>query len=279
MFLSPPWGGIKYKDSGIYNIRELMTPNIIDIVKVSLKIAKNIIFYLPRTLVLEDLIDILVNCITENNNKNELYNTNLLTNNQLEKIYLDVHILKSANKIKALMIIFGTEVDNEINSDNLKDYLELNYPEAPADKIQTLCNIVKIIGAFKFFKAETQLKKTYCQATNVIKTFYDALIKYITTQIMTDLQIAKYKKSENKNNNCTNFLHSLGTNINTGTTNIVFKEKQVKNTETSNTPSNKAVLQNENLKNNSGLNLNSNNKLSKGIINLNNNALYLKKKK
>ena len=251
-----------------------MTPNIIDIVKVSLKIAKYIIFFFPRTLVIEDLIDILYSCIMENNSKGELYNNDLMSNNILEKMFLDIHILKSANKIKALMIIFGHDCDSSITTSDLKEYLELNYPDAKPEKTQTLCNIAKIVGNFKLLKAESQLRKTYSQDTNVSKTFYDALIKYLTTQVLTDIQLVKFKKVENKNNVCTNFLHTLGTNINTGNTNIIFKDKITKPIETN-------IIQKSMINENkitSGITFNLN-KNSKGNINLINSNLNLKKKK
>jgi hypothetical protein len=100
--LSPPWGGTKYKDSDIYNIKELMTPSIYDIIKVSLNISKNIIFYLPRTLLLEDLFEILSSIL------------NIQDSGKGNRIFLDVHILKSEKKIKALLIIFGHDV-KEVN--------------------------------------------------------------------------------------------------------------------------------------------------------------------
>jgi hypothetical protein len=95
VFLSPPWGGLKYKDSQYYSIRELVTPNIIEIVKTSLIIAKNIIFYLPRTLLLEELFDIVYEC------------ANSLEPKKRREIFFDVHVLNSAKKIKAVMIIVG----------------------------------------------------------------------------------------------------------------------------------------------------------------------------
>ena len=107
VFLSPPWGGIKYKDSDVYSIKELMTPNIYDIIKVSLNIARNIIFYLPRTLLLEELFEILSNIL------------NTEKSGSGDRIYFDVHILKSAKKIKALMIIFGHDV-GEVNCNIIK---------------------------------------------------------------------------------------------------------------------------------------------------------------
>jgi hypothetical protein len=96
--LSPPWGGTKYKDSDVYNIKELMTPNIYDIIKVSLNISRNVIFYLPRTLILEELFEILSTML------------NLQVSGKGNRIFLDVHILKSEKKIKALLIIFGHDI-------------------------------------------------------------------------------------------------------------------------------------------------------------------------
>jgi hypothetical protein len=96
--LSPPWGGTKYKESDIYNIKELITPNIYDIIKVSLNISRNIIFYLPRTLLLEELFEILSTML------------NLQDTGKGNRIFLDVHILKSEKKIKALLIIYGHDI-------------------------------------------------------------------------------------------------------------------------------------------------------------------------
>jgi trimethylguanosine synthase len=102
VFLSPPWGGIKYKDSDVYSIKELMTPNIYDIIKTSLNIAKNIIFYLPRTLILDELFNILSSILNDQ------------TPGSGDRIYFDVHVLKSAKKTKALLIIFGHDI-KEVN--------------------------------------------------------------------------------------------------------------------------------------------------------------------
>jgi trimethylguanosine synthase len=112
VFLSPPWGGIKYKDSDVYSIKELMTPNIYDIIKTSLNISKNIIFYLPRTLILDELFDILSQILNSQNSGSG------------DRIYLDVHVLKSAKKIKALMIIFGHDIKEVFKKINLFFYLD-----------------------------------------------------------------------------------------------------------------------------------------------------------
>ena len=74
-----------------------MNPNVFDIIKTSLAIAKKIIFFLPRTLQLEELYSIIEKVQRQ---KNEV----------LPDVIFDVHILNSANKIKALMIIFSNDM-------------------------------------------------------------------------------------------------------------------------------------------------------------------------
>jgi hypothetical protein len=76
-----------------------MTPNVFDIIKTSLQIAPKIIFFLPRTLHLEDLYQIIKSVQDE-------------MNIGKRDILFDVHILNSANKIKALMIIFSNDLSS-----------------------------------------------------------------------------------------------------------------------------------------------------------------------
>lgn len=71
-----------------------MTPDIHKIVETCKSISQKIIFFLPRTMILEDLFRIL----------EEHYDLN--------EIFLDVQILNSANKIKAVMIIFGANSED-----------------------------------------------------------------------------------------------------------------------------------------------------------------------
>ncbi len=74
-----------------------MTPNIFDIVRTSLAIAPSIIFFLPRTLQLNELHQI-IESVQKESDKGP------------KDILFDVHILNSANKIKALMIIFTNDL-------------------------------------------------------------------------------------------------------------------------------------------------------------------------
>ena len=109
IFLSPPWGGIQYKNNEVYCIKKLMKPDISEIIKMSLKVSKHIMFYLPRTLMLEELFEI----ISEINHE--------------DRLFFDVHILKSANKIKALLIIFGYDINKIINKKDIENYINHFY--------------------------------------------------------------------------------------------------------------------------------------------------------
>ena len=45
IFLSPPWGGTDYKNFEVYSIKKFMSPDITDIIRVSLNVADNILFF------------------------------------------------------------------------------------------------------------------------------------------------------------------------------------------------------------------------------------------
>jgi hypothetical protein len=73
----------------------MMTPNIYDIIRTCLSIAKRIICYFPRTSLLTEFFEIL---------------DEILGPDSKSHIYVDIHILNSANKIKAVMLVFGNEL-------------------------------------------------------------------------------------------------------------------------------------------------------------------------
>ena len=75
----------------------IKNPNIYQIIRVCLSIAPKIMFYLPRTLMLEEFFDIIDDILLERDKK---YND----------IYIDIQILNSANKIKAILLIFGNDI-------------------------------------------------------------------------------------------------------------------------------------------------------------------------
>ena len=179
IFLSPPWGGVKYKNTDVYSIKNLMTPSIYDIVRVSLNVSKKIMFYLPRTLLLEELFEI----VSEILNKN--------TPGTGDRIFFDVHILKSANKIKAQLIIFGNEIGNSIHEEDLIEYLQFRYENIPERSLTILNTIAKIVGNFKFLQTETFIRKNYSCENE--QDFPSSIIKYFFTKILSEQEKIKLK--------------------------------------------------------------------------------------
>lgn len=75
----------------------IKNPNIYEIIRVCLSIADKIQFYLPRTLILDEFYDIIEEMLFTKDKK-------------YQDIYIDIHILNSANKIKAILLIFGHDI-------------------------------------------------------------------------------------------------------------------------------------------------------------------------
>ena len=197
IFLSPPWGGINYKNSDIYSIKASMTPDISEIIKVSLRIVNYIMFYVPRTLMLKELFEII----------SEIKDT--------ERLFFDVHILKSANKIKALLIIFGYDIDQKIKEKEIDEYLNYIYENFNLNEIdiKIISAIAKIIGNYRFLQNEINFRKSIWEEYNndsVDKSFNvgKELFNYFFKLVLTDQEKIKlkslkiysqYKSMNNKN--------------------------------------------------------------------------------
>jgi len=179
IFLSPPWGGVEYKESETYSIKEMMKPNIFDIVKVCFSIAKNIIFYLPRTLILEDLFEIINTCLP--NEKNDI-------------LYLDIHILYSANKIKAVMLVFGNDV-SKISMNQICSYVESKYRGIANEQTFELENIIKVIGFPRFLKNEIKFKAN-CKNKESNYKFVEKMTAHFKEKIMNTIDLNKLKLLE-----------------------------------------------------------------------------------
>jgi hypothetical protein len=78
----------------------MITPNIYEIIRVCMNIGKKIIFYLPRTIMIGEIFEILRDVIKSTDQSRY----------SRDHMYLDIHILNSANKIKAVMLIFGNNI-------------------------------------------------------------------------------------------------------------------------------------------------------------------------
>ena len=209
IFLSPPWGGISYKNSDIYSIKASMNPDISEIIKVSLRIVKYIMFYVPRTLTLEELFGI-ISEIKESN-----------------RLFFDIHILKSANKIKALLIIFGYDIDKKICEKEIDEYLEYIYENFKISEtnIKILSAISKIIGNYRFLQNEINFRKNLYEElkNDSLDESFNAgkeLFNYFFKLVLTDQEKIKLKSlkiySQYKiiNNNKTNNKNKINNKIN-----------------------------------------------------------------
>ena len=218
-----------------------MKPDIFDIVKVSLKVSKHIMFYVPRTLILDELFDIV----------SKIKGTN--------RIFFDVHILRSANKIKALLIIFGYNIDKKLSESEVDDYLKFVYNSfnISNNQIKILSAIAKIIGNYRFFENEIffrkclENKEKYKDNNNIIINFNTEVINvddigkelynFFYKSVLTEQEKIKLKSLNifkiNKNNKINNKIN-INDNINVNN-NFLNKDNIISNNNKNNKCSNK----------------------------------------
>ena len=173
-----------------------MTPDISEIIKVCLRITKYIMFYVPRTLMLEELFEI----ISKINGK--------------DRLFFDIHILKSANKIKALLIIFGYDIDKKVGEKEIDEYLRYIYgAKLTENYIKIISAIAKIIGNYRFFENEINFRKNTDESLDnnyiVGKELYNYFLESILTEQekirLRSLKIYSQFRSNNKSKkNCKN---------------------------------------------------------------------------
>ena len=156
IFLSPPWGGTEYKESRVYSIKKYMYPDITEIVRVSLNVADNILFFLPRSLDLDELFGICSDVKNEIKEKSG------------KQLFFDIQILKSNDRIKSLLIIFGQNVNEVFRKRNLESFLKKYYKNIKEKDIDTLFSIIKSIDCFKFFKEENEYRITNLKGDGLI---------------------------------------------------------------------------------------------------------------
>ena len=84
----------------------MVTPDIHDVIKKSLSFGKNIMFFLPRLIDVKELFELIYD-VTEQ-----------------DFIFLDIHILESANKIKAILLLFGPNV-SQINRTEIENFITM----------------------------------------------------------------------------------------------------------------------------------------------------------
>ena len=159
-----------------------MNPDISEIIKVSLRIVKYIMFYVPRTLRLEELFGII----------SEIKGAN--------RLFFDIHILRSANKIKALLIIFGYDIDKKICEKEIDEYLEYIYENFNLNEvnIKIISAIAKIIGNYRFFENEINFRKNLNEEYDMDSLDEDfnvgkELFNYFFKLVLTDQEKIKLK--------------------------------------------------------------------------------------
>ena len=210
-----------------------MKPDIFEIVKVCVRITNYIMFYVPRTLILDELFDIISKI------------------KGINRIFFDVHILRSANKIKALLIIFGYNIDKKINESEIDDYLRFTYSSFNiSDKyIKILSAIAKIIGNFRFFENESFFRKSlenkakYKENINYIINFNSDVINvdnmgkelynFFFKSVLTEQEKLKLKSfnlfKENKNNKNTINYSNVNSNSNNKQNHNINENKIINN--------------------------------------------------
>jgi site-specific DNA-adenine methylase len=176
VFLSPPWGGIDYKTSAHYSLKEWVTPDITKIIEKSLQLSKNLIFYLPRNTDIQELLGIL-NSFRNGDPEDEV-------------IFMDVQWLKSAHKIKAQLIFFGPRY-NKISLKDLRKYLHINYNEIKPFQMCQLLNICKVIGISEFIS----LREELIENGENLSTTFNQLFQFIKSK-MSEEELIEFNNLE-----------------------------------------------------------------------------------
>ena len=63
VFLSPPWGGIDYVYQEEYLLKDNIFPDISKMIKKAFQISERVIFSLPRNIIINELIELLVDSL------------------------------------------------------------------------------------------------------------------------------------------------------------------------------------------------------------------------
>ena len=199
-----------------------MNPDITEIIKVSLRIVKYIMFYVPRTLKIEELFGIISQV------------------KDSHRLFFDIHILKSANKIKALLIIFGYDIDKKISEKEINEYIEYIYDNFHLNEItiKIISAIAKIIGNYRFLENEINFRKnfkkeleedTYNENFNIGRELFNYFFKLVLTDSekikLKSLKI--YSQFKSLNNHHTNSISQIN-NKEAQITKIKLKDKNNK---------------------------------------------------
>ena len=196
IFLSPPWGGKDYINDKEFTLKKWVKPDIEKIIEKSLSLCNNLIFYLPRNTNINELINYIFK-YDKNNIENDF-------------IYFEEIMLNSANKIKAILILYGKDF-NHVNFSDIKLFLCNNVFNKKISKVNCnkIKNIIKVIGFDKFIKIlfdelNIDLKEDKLIINNKNNLKVNKIIQFFIKNIFNENELNEYtnfiKEENNKKN-------------------------------------------------------------------------------
>ena len=183
VFLSPPWGGSAYKADTNFTLKKWITPDIEEIIKHALTLSHNLIFYLPRNTPVMELVEYLVK-----------YDESTIKENDCT-LYVGVRYLYSANKVKAMLVLYG-EKFNMVTVKEIMWYVKegrmCGKGEKEKDKRSRKCisGIARCIGGNRFLREV----KVYKDNNDNNEVNVDELVKYMVDNVMDEDEIEEYKE-------------------------------------------------------------------------------------
>ena len=190
IFLSPPWGGSDYKNDDNFMLKNWIEPDIEEIIKHSLQLSKNLIFYLPRCTNINELTEYIYK-----------YDQKFIDDNE-KNIYLDIQYLISAKKVKAILVLYGEKFNN-IQIKDIRKYFNDNYKiKGNNNEIKNIISIAKILGANKFLNHCQNFNQKILKGNLNEKVNESIILNYLkknmTKEELEEIE-NEFKQNETKN--------------------------------------------------------------------------------
>ena len=184
VFLSPPWGGSAYKADVHFSLKKWITPDIEEIIQHALSLSRNLVFYLPRNTPVTELVEYLVKhdekAIRENDST----------------LYLDVRYLYSANKVKAMLALYG-EKFNAVTVKEIMWYVKEGAATERKEKDKrnrkSVSAIARCIGGNRFLR-EVKVYKDNITAESGADVDVEQLVKHMVDKVMDADEVEEYEE-------------------------------------------------------------------------------------
>ena len=139
-FVSPPWGGLGYKDESVFSLKNQITPDIDEILnKLKETACDEFCFYMPRNISYYEMCDMIAN------------------HWDIKTVNITFEKLHSANKVKAILVTFKPEEGN-LESQELSKYLEARF-KLKGKELKESVRKVQKVGVVEFLETELKEKK------------------------------------------------------------------------------------------------------------------------